>query len=118
MVAKKSSTDETAAEGKQLSLLTDVTDGIVVPIMQSVNKCLRLVIAINMYNPNLDREATLREVTVELKVLATYIDAACQARHITPHKCEVWQRQVNGVDNLAVGLAMGLQRNYQTGTAY
>ena len=71
-----------------------------------------------MYNPNLDREATLREVTVELKVLATYIDAACQARHITPHKCEVWQRQVNGVDNLAVGLAMGLQRNYQTGTAY
>ena len=27
MVAKKSSTDETAAEGKQLSLLTDVADG-------------------------------------------------------------------------------------------
>lgn len=192
MVAKKSSTDETADEGKQLSLLTDVADGnidgstslaaptpvmppavakakvrnsrgrtkrrltdpmdkvrpsrdlyaqllrltdalvkdslvrtrlfqkcekqaggIVVPIMQSVNKCLRLVIAINMYNPNLDREATLREVTVELKVLATYIDAACQAKHITPHKCEVWQRQVNGVDNLAVGLAMGLQRARQ-----
>ena len=43
MVAKKSSTDETAAEGKQLSLLTDVADGIVVPIMQSVNKYLRLV---------------------------------------------------------------------------
>ena len=194
MVAKKSSTDETAAEGKQLSLLTDIADdnadgvagsttptsatppavakakvrnsrgrtkrrltdpmdkirpsrdlyaqllrltdalvkdslvrtrlfqkcekqagGIVVPIMQSVNKCLRLVIAINMYNPNLDREATLREVTVELKVLATYIDAACQAKHITPHKCEVWQRQVNGVDNLAVGLAMGLQRARQEG---
>lgn len=52
--------------------------------MQSVDKCLRLVIAINMYNPNLDREAALREVTVELKVLATYVDAACRAKHITP----------------------------------
>ena len=58
--------------------------GIVAPIMQSVDKCLRLVIAINMYNPNLDREAALREVTVELKVLATYVDAACRAKHITP----------------------------------
>ena len=66
MVAKKSSTDETAAEGKQLSLLTDVAGGIVVPIMQSVDKCLRLVIAITMYNPNLDREATLRDGNVRL----------------------------------------------------
>ena len=76
--------------------------GIVAPIMQSVDKCLRLVIAINMYNPNLDREAALREVTVELKVLATYVDAACRAKHITLRKCEVWQRQINSVDNLVV----------------
>lgn len=87
--------------------------GIVAPIMQSVDKCLRLVIAINMYNPNLDREAALREVTVELKVLATYVDAACRAKHITLRKCEVWQRQINSVDNLVVGLAMGLQRARQ-----
>ena len=70
MVAKKSSTDETAAEGKQLSLLTDVADGIVVPIMQSVNKYLRLV----------------------------------------------WRWGCNATTK--PGLAMGLQRNYQTGTAY
>ena len=84
--------------------------GMVTLIMQSVDRCLHSDIAVNLYNPGLDREATLREMTVELKTLATYVNAACQAKQISLHKCEVWQRQINGVDNLVVGLAIGLQR--------
>ena len=86
--------------------------GGLVPIITALtNYCLESTIEINLYNPKLDKEQLLRKMSVKLKVLTVVVETCCRKHCISYQNREAWSRMIAGLDNLVIGLAMGIEKS-------
>lgn len=79
-------------------------------IMLLLEQAYELIFEISAYNPDYNRQAGLRKLSVKLKVLAANVRAAYVAKMITAQKWEVWTRYIVAVDDMAIAMAMYLQK--------
>lgn len=88
--------------------------GGLVPIITGLtNYCLESTIETNLYNPKVDKEQLLRKMSVKLKVLMVVVETCCRKHCISHQNREAWSRMIAGLDNLVIGLAMGIEKNHK-----
>lgn len=85
-------------------------NGLAMDIKHETNEIMLQVIRIVSYNPYNNREQLLRELSVNLKFLAALIRVAYKKYYISDKNLDVWTRMTTRVDDLAVGIAMYLER--------
>lgn len=79
-------------------------------IRQWAERTMRLALLIQSYNPTLDREKMLREMSIDLKMIEVNIKAAFKMNIINESQCKDWFKEVYRLDDMAIGLAMGFQK--------
>ncbi len=84
--------------------------GIGESIISEINECLKLVHVICAYNPKIDKEARLRELSTKLKALEDYVSIAYHQRDIAARNRDAWVRMLTRVDDLAIGTAVWLEK--------
>lgn len=84
--------------------------GIGESIISEINECLKLVHIICAYNPKVDKEARLRELSTKLKALEDYVTIAYRQRDIAARNRDAWVRMLTRVDDLAIGIAIWLEK--------
>lgn len=82
-------------------------------IMKTLDYLFELIFEIVAYNPAYDREVGLRQMSVKLKVMSTYVRSSYTNRLINAQKWEVWTRQIVDIDNQVIAMAMYLQRRHE-----
>lgn len=89
----------------QTSLAADIRGG--------VDEALRQTIRLASFNPGLDpeREALLRELSVQLKFVKVLIRIAHRDRYVSNKQFQRWTKAVSQVDDIAIGLAIWYQNN-------
>ena len=87
--------------------------GIGESIVAKTDECLELIHVVCAYNPRVDKEARLRELSVKLKTVEDYVMIAYYQHHITARNRDAWIRMLTEVDNLAIGIAMWLEKKNQ-----
>lgn len=85
-------------------------NGLAMDIKHQTHEIMLQVIRIVSYNPYNNREQLLRELSVNLKFLAMLVRVAYKKHHISDRNLDVWTRMTTDVDDLAVGIAMYLER--------
>lgn len=79
-------------------------------IASLTNESLVLIHTVCGYNPKIDRESILRQLTARLKSLENLVDASYRQRYISSKNRESWLRKIVEIDNIVIGLAMWLQK--------
>lgn len=87
--------------------------GIGCKIMDKVDEAMAVINAIIMYNPSYDRETGLRQLCVLMRTINSYIKVAYQQRYITSQNWQAWVKQTVEIDNLAIRMAMYMQKDRQ-----
>lgn len=82
-------------------------------IMLLLEQAYELVFEIAAYNPDYNRQVGLRKLSIKLKVLAANVRAAYVAKQITAQKWEIWTRYIVAVDDMAIAMAMYLQKHHE-----
>jgi hypothetical protein len=84
--------------------------GLGVDMISAVNRCLFLTIKIESFGARERRAELLRELSLQLKYLAELVEMAFGIYLIDNKRKETWLRGVIELDNVAIGLAMGIDR--------
>ena len=87
--------------------------GIGCKIMDKIDEAMAVINAIIIYNPSYDREAGLRQLCVLMRTMNSYIKVAYQRRYITSQNWQAWVKQTVEIDNLAIRMAMYMQKSRQ-----
>lgn len=87
--------------------------GIGCKIMDKIDEAMAVINAIIIYNPSYDRESGLRQLCVLMRTMNSYIKVAYQRRYITSQNWQAWVKQTVEIDNLAIRMAMYMQKSRQ-----
>ena len=79
-------------------------------IRQWTEHTMRLALLIQSYNPTLDREKMLREMSIDLKMIEVNIKTAFKMNIINKLQYKDWFKEIYRLDDMAIGLAMGFQK--------
>lgn len=83
-------------------------------IINETNHCLKLIRSVCAYNPFISKEAVLRDVSVSLKTIEDYVEISCDKKFISIRNRDAWLRQLTQLDDVAIGLAMWLEKSTKT----
>ena len=83
-------------------------------IINETNHCLKLIRSVCVYNPFISKEAVLRDVSVSLKTIEDYVEISCDKKFISIRNRDAWLRQLTQLDDVAIGLAMWLEKSTKT----
>jgi hypothetical protein len=89
--------------------------GLGMDITSAANKCLLLTIEIESFGARDRRAELLRQLSLQLKYLEELVEVSFGIYVIDAKKKESWLRQIVTADNVAIGLAMGLDKNEKAG---
>jgi hypothetical protein len=84
--------------------------GLSIDVKNRANETLHKVIDIISYNPYNNREKLLRALSVDVKTLIALVRVAYKQRCISEKNRDAWMRKLVSIDNLAIGIAMWLEK--------
>lgn len=83
--------------------------GVANTIVSMVGECLLSIHKVCAYNPKVDKEQLLRDVSCKLKTIEDHVEISCRKRYISLKNRDAWIRQLANIDNVVIGIAMWLE---------
>lgn len=88
--------------------------GVGCTIADLLRQSYTLIFQIAAYNPDYNRQSGLRQMSVNLKVMAEYVRTAYELEYITPQNWQAWTRMITTIDNDVIAMAIYLQKHETT----
>lgn len=83
--------------------------GVANTIVSMVGECLLSIHKVCAYNPKIDKEQLLRDVSCKLKTIEDHVEISCRKRYISLKNRDAWTRQLTNIDDVVIGIAMWLE---------
>lgn len=84
--------------------------GLASNICLSLEHTMRSAFTVMAYNPKVDREQLLRDMSIDFKMMETNIRAAYEMKLIIKDIYSHWYKEIYRLDDMVIGLAMGIQK--------
>lgn len=84
--------------------------GVANTIVSMTGECLEMVHKVCAYNPKLDKEQLLRDMSCKLKTIEDHVEISCRKRYISIRNRDAWIKQLIHIDDTVIGIAMWLEK--------
>lgn len=84
--------------------------GVANTIVPMTGECLEMIHKVCAYNPKLDKEQLLRDMSCKLKTIEDHVEISCRKRYISVRNRDAWIKKLIHIDDTAIGIAMWIEK--------